>query len=207
MATVESVVLEATEPADTAQFITEALGVSDRVGARGSGEPGSGFRGFALSLVVSQPSTVDSLVATALDSGATTAERVKRSLWGYGGVVQAPDGTLWKIATSSKKESGPPTRQVDDIVLLLGVEDVKASRRFYVDRGLVVAKSFGGKYVQFESSPTGITLALLRRDAGEGCRRLHRRQRLPRDRHPQRRRDLCRPRRLRVGGHRVTATT
>lgn len=164
MATVESVVLEASETADTVRF-TEALGMSERVDARGADEPSSGFRGFALSLVVSQPSTVDSLVATALDSGATMAQPVKRSLWGYGGVVQAPDGTLWKIATSSKKESGPPTRQVDDVVLLLGVEDVKASKRFYVDRGLVVAKSFGGKYAQFQSSPTGLTLALVRRDA------------------------------------------
>ncbi len=34
-------------------------------------------------------------------------------------------------------------------MLLLGVADVAASKRFYVDRGLTVAKSFGRKYVEF----------------------------------------------------------
>lgn len=84
---------------------------------------------------------------------------------GYGGVVQGPDRTIWKVASSSKKETGQPGTGVDDLVLLLGVADVKASKRFYVKRGLVVAKSFGGKYAEFERSPAGVTLALLRRDA------------------------------------------
>ncbi len=64
-------------------------------------------------------------------------------MWGYGGVVRAPDGTIWKVATSAKKDTGPATRQIDQFVLLLGVADVAASKRFYVDRGLAVAKSFG----------------------------------------------------------------
>ncbi len=165
MGSVESVILEATEPAAAHAFTTAAFGVNDRVGARVSDEPSTGFRGFSLSLVVCQPSTVDSLVGTALDRGATTSKPVKKGFWGYGGVVQAPDGTIWKVATSSKKETGPSTRRIDDVVLLLGVDDVKASKRFYVDRGLMVAKSFGGKYVEFESSPSRVTLALLRRDA------------------------------------------
>ena len=37
-------------------------------------------------------------------------------------------------------------------MLLLGVEDVKASKQFYVDRGLAVAKSFGSKYVEFDAA-------------------------------------------------------
>ena len=37
-------------------------------------------------------------------------------------------------------------------MLLLGAEDVAASKRFYVDHGLSVAKSFGRKYVEFEAS-------------------------------------------------------
>jgi len=77
--------------------------------------------------------------------------------------VQAPDGTIWKVATSSKKAVGskmaePVTRQVDDVVLLLGVEDVKASKQFYVDHGLAVAKSFGSKYVEFDASPVKLAL-------------------------------------------------
>ena len=99
--------------------------------------------------MVSQPSTVDSLVGTALDAGATTLKPVTKSFWGYGGVVRAPDGAIWKVATSSKKDTGPATRKVDDVVLLLGVADVKASKQFYVERGLAVAKSFGSKYVEF----------------------------------------------------------
>ncbi|MGN6678533.1 MAG: glyoxalase, partial [Streptosporangiaceae bacterium] len=87
------------------------------------------------------------------------------------GVVQAPDGTIWKIATSSKKDTGPATREIDQIVLLLGATDVAASKRFYVDHGLDVAKSFGRKYVEFASPSSPIKLALygrraLSKDAG-----------------------------------------
>ena len=79
--------------------------------------------------------------------------------------MQAPDGAIWKVATSSKKDSGPATREIDDVVLLLGVADVKASKRFYADRGLPVAKSFGSKYVQFDAPPSHIKLALYARAA------------------------------------------
>lgn len=94
-----------------------------------------------------------------------------KSLWGYGGVVQAPDGTLWKIATSAKKDKGPATREIDRFVLLLGAEDVLASKRFYVGQGLTVGKSFGRKYVEFDTPSSPVTLALygrraLAKDAG-----------------------------------------
>ena len=79
--------------------------------------------------------------------------------------MQAPDGTVWTIATSSKKETGPATREIDDLVLLLGVEDVKASKQFYVDHGLTVAKSFGSKYVEFEHAEPSVKLALYSRRA------------------------------------------
>lgn len=62
---------------------------------------------------MSQPATVGSLVAAALDAGATALKLVTKSLWGCGGVVQAPDGTIWKVATSAKKNTGPPARQID----------------------------------------------------------------------------------------------
>jgi len=56
-------------------------------------------------------------------------------------------------------------------VLLLGAEDVPASKRFYVDHGLSVARSFGRKYVEFEASSGAVTLGLygrraLAKDAG-----------------------------------------
>jgi hypothetical protein len=80
-------------------------------------------------------------------------------MWGYGGVVQAPDGAIWKVATSAKKDTRPASRDVEKIVLLLGATDVAASKRFYVEHGFVVGKSFG-KYVEFAtpSSPVGLGL-------------------------------------------------
>ena len=171
MASIGSVLLEVPDPAATQAFNAAAFGLDTRVGVRPSGASSIGFRGFTLSLVVSQPSTVDSLVDTALDAGASTLKPVAKSFWGYGGVVRAPDGTIWKVASSSKKNSGPVTRQIDDIVLLLGVADVKASKRFYVERGLAVAKSFGSKYVEFDTPAGQVKLALygrraLAKDAG-----------------------------------------
>jgi predicted lactoylglutathione lyase len=162
---IESVILEVSEPAAAAAFYTAAFDLGDRVRVRASDAPTTGFRGFALSLVVSRPSTVDSLVGTALDAGATTLKPAKKSLWGYGGVVQAPDGTIWKVATSAKKDTGPATREVDDFVVLLGVDDVKATKQFYVERGLTVAKSFGSKYVEFDAPSSSIKLALYGRRA------------------------------------------
>src|SRR4029079_12818420 len=84
---------------------------------------------------------------------------------GYGGVVQAPDGTIWKVASSSKKDTGPATRGVDEVVLLLGVADVKATRQLYVERGLAVGKSFGSKYVEFDTPGSALKLALYGRHA------------------------------------------
>jgi hypothetical protein len=48
---------------------------------------------------------------------------------------------------------------------LLGADDVRASRQFYVDRGLAVARSFGRKYVGFDTPSSPIKLALYRRRA------------------------------------------
>jgi predicted lactoylglutathione lyase len=171
MPTIDHVVLEVTDTDEAQLFYKAAFDLGDIVRVRESQEPTSGFRGFTLSLVVAQPSTVDSLVRSALDAGATTLKPVRKSFWGYGGVVQAPDGTIWKVASSSKKDTGPATRDVDDVVLLLGVSDVKATKQFYVEHGLSVGKSFGSKYVEFESGSSPVKLALygrraLAKDAG-----------------------------------------
>jgi uncharacterized glyoxalase superfamily protein PhnB len=170
VAAVDSVVLQVPDPAAT-EALTAALGVGRLVRARASDEPTTGFRGFTLSLVVAGPGTVDALLATAAEHGAEPLKPAAKSFWGYGGVVRAPDGTIWKVATSARKDAGPVRREADSVALLLGVADVRASRRFYVERGLAVDKSFGGKYVQFAGSSPGITLALygrraLAKDAG-----------------------------------------
>jgi predicted lactoylglutathione lyase len=165
MTSIASITLEAADPQAAADFYAEAFDLNGHLGVRAAEAPTIGFRGFTLSLVVAQPSTVDALLGSALDAGATALKPARKSFWGYGGVVQAPDGAIWKVATSAKKDKGPATRAVDDVVLLLGVADVKASKRFYVEHGLAVAKSFGGKYVEFEAGGSPVKLALYRRDA------------------------------------------
>ena len=165
MTSIESVTLEVPDPVAVEAFYAAAFGLGDQVHVRASQAPTTGFRGFTLSLVVSQPSTVDSLIGTALDGGATTLKPAAKSFWGYGGVIRDPGGAIWKVATSSKKDTGPATREVDDFVLLLGVENVKATRQFYLDRGMTVAKSFGSKYVQFDTPASPLGLALYGRRA------------------------------------------
>jgi uncharacterized glyoxalase superfamily protein PhnB len=171
MTTIESIILEASDPTAATAFYNSSFGLDTQLSVRASEAPTTGFRAFTLSLVVSQPSTVDGLVGAALDAGATVLKPVAKGFWGYGGVVRAPDGAIWKIATSAKKDTGPATLEIDDIVLLLGVEDVAATKRFYVEHGLAVARSFGRKYVEFAAEPKHIKLALygrraLAKDAG-----------------------------------------
>jgi catechol 2,3-dioxygenase-like lactoylglutathione lyase family enzyme len=160
MASIESVTLEVADPAAAGRFYTAAFGLGNQVRLRASEAPTIGFRGFTLSITASQPATVIGLIGAAIDAGATPLKPAAKSFWGWGGVVRAPDGTIWKVATSAKKDTGPDTRQIDEIVLLLGVADVAASKRFYVDRGLAVAKSFGRKYVEFATPSGPVKLAL-----------------------------------------------
>lgn len=171
MTSIASLTLGVTDPSAAESFYRKAFDGAVPVLTRADETPTTGFRGFTVSLVVSQPSTAAALIDATLAAGATALKPAAKSFWGYGGVVQAPDGTIWKIATSEKKDTGPATRRVDDVVLLLGVADMVASKRFYVDRGLTVAKSFGRKYTEFASTPGTVKLALygrrgLAKDAG-----------------------------------------
>lgn len=171
MATIDSLTIEAPDPTAAERFYTDAFGLGSQVRLRASEDPTSGFRAFTVSLLVSQPGTVNNLIETAVDAGAKSLKPAAKSFWGYGGVVQAPDGSIWKVATSAKKDTGPVTRQIDEIVLLLGVADVAASKRFYVERGFGVAKSFLHKYVEFDGAGSPVKLALyvrraLAKDAG-----------------------------------------
>ncbi|MFB6555595.1 glyoxalase [Streptomyces sp. NPDC056405] len=171
MTSIDSVTLGANDPAAATRFYDAAFGLGSQVRVRASETPTTGFRGFTLSLTVSQPGTVNGFIDAAVAAGASVVKPATKSFWGYGGVVRAPDGALWKIATSAKKDTGPATRQIDRFVLLLGVEDVVATKKFYVARGLTVGKSFGRKYVEFETQPNSVKLALygrraLAKDAG-----------------------------------------
>ncbi|MEZ0095058.1 glyoxalase [Streptacidiphilus sp. EB129] len=165
MPVIESVILESPEPEATEAFYSAAFGLGDKLRIRATEAPTTGFRGYVLSLVVSQPGTVDLLTGAALERGATSLKPARKSFWGYGGIVRAPDGAIWKIATSAKKDTAPATREIDAFVLLLGVDDVKTTKQFYTDRGLTVAKSFGSKYVEFDTTPSLVKLAMYTRRA------------------------------------------
>ncbi|WP_136055456.1 glyoxalase [Microbacterium sp. K24] len=168
---IDSVTLDVTDVEAAQSFYAAAFDLGDRLRFRASDAATSGFRGYTLSLVVSQPGDVHALVNAAAAAGATVIKPVSKSLWGVGGTVQAPDGAIWKIATSAKKDTAPPSRSVDEIILLIGADDVVASKTFYTERGIPVAKSFGRSYVQFDTgtSPIGLGLyrhASLAKDAG-----------------------------------------
>lgn len=178
--TIDSLSLGVTDPGDAKAFYDKAFGLGDRLRLHHSDEPTTGFRGFVLSLVVAEPAVVDSFIDPALDAGAELLKPARRSFWGYGGVLRTPDGAIWKIASSSKKNTGAPLRTVEDVVMLIGAGDIATSKAFYTDHGFEVAKSFGRKYVEFAGGP--ITLALYGRKAaakdagvhpeGEGAHRI-----------------------------------
>ena len=163
MARIDSVTLEVADP--TSDFYNAAFGLGPEVQLSASDEPTSGFRGFTLSLTVAQPANAIALLDAALAAGATSLKPAAKSLWGFGGVVQAPDGTIWKVATSKKKDSGPATREIEKIVLLLGASDVAESKRFYLEHGFEVARAFGRKYVEFKPAGGAIGFGLYGRKA------------------------------------------
>ncbi|MEV4422630.1 transketolase C-terminal domain-containing protein [Patulibacter sp. NPDC049589] len=127
MTSVEHVTLEVADPTAAKIFYTDVLGLGAWVRVRASQEPTTGFRGFTLSLILAQPANVNAIIDAALEAGATTIKPAEKSLFGYGGVVRAPDGTIVTVASSSKKDTGPATRRIDDVVIQLGVADVAAA--------------------------------------------------------------------------------
>jgi uncharacterized glyoxalase superfamily protein PhnB len=166
MASLESVTLDVADLAAAEAFYAAAFGLGTQVRLRASDASTTGFRGFTVSLLVSQPSTVNNLIGAALDAGAVSLKPAGKQFWGgYSGVVRAPDGAIWKVATDAKKDTGAATGGIDGLALLLGVADMTASKRCYTDHGLAVAKSFGSKYVEFTSPPGEVKLALYKRGA------------------------------------------
>lgn len=173
MTTINRLILEA-DDADAARKVHEALGVAELMEYRDATSPASGFRGFTVSVLVGQPADVDQRIGAATAAGATELKPITTSMWGYGGVLQAPDGSIWKVATSAKGDD-PATGEIGSVVLLLGATDVKASKRCYVDQGFAVGKSFVNRYVEFELSDSPIKLVLyprrgLAQDAGVDVR-------------------------------------
>ncbi|MEU1209723.1 VOC family protein [Nocardia sp. NPDC005825] len=165
MTSIEFITLDVADPEAAAHFYATAFGLDTELRFRAAQEPSTGFRGYTLSLTVAQPADADAYLDAAVAAGATVLKPAAKSMWGYGGVVQAPDGAIWKVATSAKKNSGPATKRFESLVLLLGVANIGAAKRFYVDHGLPVAKSFGPVYVEFDTGSGSIKLALYKRRA------------------------------------------
>jgi catechol 2,3-dioxygenase-like lactoylglutathione lyase family enzyme len=112
MASIEFVTLEVADPTAANRFYTTVFGLDTLVRLQALEAPTTGFRGFTMSLGVSQPAAVNALLGAALDAGATPLKPAAKSLWGYGGVVQAPDATIWTVASSAKKDTGPRRVQI-----------------------------------------------------------------------------------------------
>lgn len=163
MALIQYVIIEAAEPDAAKQFYTSGLDVDGHVRVAESAEATTGFRGFTMSLLVAQPADANAIVDSTVEAGATTLKPAKKSLWGYGGVVKAPDGTVWTVASKSKKDSGPATGAIEGIVLQLAVADVAASKQFYADQGFEVTKSYGRKYVEFADPAGAVAFSLYKR--------------------------------------------
>ena len=71
-----SLTLEVPDPQEARAFYSAAFDLGDQLRLCASEAPTSGFRGFTVSLVVSQPAIVDALIGTALDAGATPLKPV-----------------------------------------------------------------------------------------------------------------------------------
>ncbi len=71
MTSIESITLEVADPTAAENFYSAAFDLGARLRVRASEAPTTGFRGFTLSLIVSQPADVNAIVGAALDAGAT----------------------------------------------------------------------------------------------------------------------------------------
>jgi catechol 2,3-dioxygenase-like lactoylglutathione lyase family enzyme len=166
MTSISHVTLEVSSPdIDAARdFYSSAFGAVPQIRLAPTDAESHGFRGFTLSLIVSQPASVNALIDAAIAGGAHLRKPAKKQFWGgYSGVVQTPDGTICKVATSVKKNTAPGDRHIDRVTLILGVADIKQSKQYYIDQGLTVAKSFGSKYVEFAAADDAVMLALYKR--------------------------------------------
>ena len=81
MTSIESITLEAPDPAAAGRFYTAAFGLGTQLRLRASKAPTAGFRGFTISLTVSQPATVKGPIGAALDAGATPLKPATKQFW------------------------------------------------------------------------------------------------------------------------------
>ncbi|RSM81624.1 bleomycin resistance protein [Kibdelosporangium aridum] len=128
----------------------------------------SGFRGYAMNVVVDQPTEVETLLNAAVQNGAKVLKRAKKGLFGgFSGVCQAPDGTVWKLAAPTKKDTGPAANppKLTETIAILGVAAPSKSKVFFEALGMTVDRDYGKLFIDFTLSAGVCRLGLMERDA------------------------------------------
>lgn len=131
-------------------------------------ENSSGFQGYTVSYIVTQPTEVETVLTAASSAGAKVLKPGKKMLFGaFSGVFQAPDGSVWKVAAPTKKDTGPASDHPipTEIAALLGVESPKASKAFYETLGFRTDRDYGNKYIDFAPVDGSCRLGLTTRKA------------------------------------------
>lgn len=134
----------------------------------GADPAGSGFRGHVLSAVVERPAEVRALLEIAVAAGASVVRPPRKRIFGeFTAVFRAPDGSVWKLAASGKRDSGPVTGvpKPAEIAVYLGVARPKATAAFYRALGMVVDHDYGDTFTDFTVTGGRWRLGLLPRAA------------------------------------------
>ena len=119
---IDSITLEVADPDAARRFYADAFGLGDVVRLRATDAPTTGFRGYTLSLVVAQPSAVQSLFDSAVAAGATV---VKAAGVPSGGRRHRPGSRRGDLADRDLEQEGDRRGHPRDrnIVVLLGAEE------------------------------------------------------------------------------------
>jgi uncharacterized protein len=127
----------------------------------------SGFRGFVLTYNLDQPTEVKAVMEAAVENGAELLKPAKKALFGsFSGAFRAPDGSVWKLAAGTGKDTGPAAEQPrpTETTVILGVQDPKASKTFYEALGMKTERDYGSKYLDFHPAEGSARLCLMQRE-------------------------------------------
>ena len=128
----------------------------------------SQFPGYVVTYALAQPVDVQAVMDAARRAGAEVLKPAKKALFGsFSGSFRAPDGSVWKVAADSDKNTGPAAAapRPTEISIILGVKDAKASRKFYQALGMTTDRDYGSKYIDFHPSDGAVRLCLMPRTA------------------------------------------
>ncbi len=146
--------------------VTLDLGAG-KLGLRDAGpRADAGPPGCVLNYVVAQPSEVQAVLEAAVRHGAEVLKPARKGFFGgFTAVLRAPDGSVWKLAAPTKRDTAPAAAPPvpTETVVLLGVADPQASAAFYAALGMTVDRDYGGKFVDFRFEPGTSRLGLMPR--------------------------------------------